>query len=112
VGDTIATANTPQILRATELNLCLCQLCTEMMTEINYKQLADLRESYKEFRMCMMELYYLVRLNKEIKNHVVIKKIGGWKKKSCTNKKIVSDSVEALKLYDEFSEVLANAKIL
>lgn len=80
--------------------------------QINYNQKAELINTFKDFRYCMIELFLLIRLNKEVKDNKVLEKVNKWRKVQClriTNFKFYSDSLD---LFDEFSEVLSKNNIL
>lgn len=53
--------------RMLDLYLSLNHYATAVQMTINYRNTADLRGVFPNFRYCMMELYYLVRFNDTIK---------------------------------------------
>ena len=58
--DTQTVKQSPILTRSTELYMVLCQLSAQMHTQLNYNDLPALRETFKDFRYCMYELYYLL----------------------------------------------------
>ena len=109
MGDIVTPPKTPQITEAVDINLTLCELCTKMILEMNYREYDSLRDTYSKFRGCLIALYYLVRLEKGI-----IKKIDIWKKrKSKSNSKnLVPMCWEAIELYEDLSKDLVSERIL
>jgi hypothetical protein len=114
VGDVVTPPKTPQIYEAVEINLTLCELCTKMILEINYREYDGLRDTYSKFRGCLIALYYLVRLEKGIRDKRTIKKIDVWKKQKskCSSKNIVPMCWEAIELYEDLSKDLVSERIL
>ncbi len=58
--DTQTVKESPILTRSTELYMGLCQLSAQMHTQLNYNDLPALRETFKDFRYYMYELYYLL----------------------------------------------------
>ena len=58
--DTQTIKQSPILTRSTELYIALCQLSARMQTQLNYNDLPALRETFKDFRYGMYELYYLL----------------------------------------------------
>ena len=110
--DTTTTPRTPQINRVVELHMSLCQLSTQMNMQINYNQKSELRATFRSFRYCMIELFLLVKENKELEDNIVLKKINKWRKLNCLKIKDMRLYSDSLKLFDEFSEVLYKSNIL
>ena len=102
--DTTTTPRTPQINRFVELHINLCHLSTQMNMQINYNQKAELRATFRTFRYCMIELYLLVKENKDLKENKVLKKINRWRKINCLKIKDMRFYSDSLNLFDEFSE--------
>ena len=58
--DTQTVGKTPIVKRSMELYLSVCQLAATMQTQINYNEMADIRLTFKDFRYCLYEMYYLL----------------------------------------------------
>lgn len=80
--------------------------------QINYNQKSELRNTFQTFRYCMIELYLLVKENKELKDNIILKKINKWRKINCLRIKDMRLYSDSLKLFDDFSECLYKSKIL
>jgi len=112
VGDVLETQKTPQILKAVELNLYLGELYTKMLGEITYRQYPELDLTYREFRMCLIELYMLVRNEKEVRDFKIFRKLKQWKGSKYNPNRVVDYANDALNLYAELSSILIRNKIL
>lgn len=58
--DTQTVGSSPIIKRTTELYLSVCQLAATMQTQLNYNEMSELRLTFKDFRYCVYEMYYLL----------------------------------------------------
>jgi len=58
--DTQTVKQSPILTRSTELYMGLCRISATMQTQLNYNNMPELRESFKDFRYAMYELYYLL----------------------------------------------------
>lgn len=58
--DTQTVGKSPIIKRTTELYLSACQLAATMQTQLNYREMPEIRLTFKDFRYCMYEMYYLL----------------------------------------------------
>ncbi len=58
--DTQTVGKTPIIKRSMELYLTVCQLAATMQVQINYHEMSDIRTTFKDFRHCLYEMYYLL----------------------------------------------------
>jgi hypothetical protein len=114
VGDIVTPPKTPQISEAVEINLTMCELCTKMILEMNYREYDSVRDTYSKFRGCLIALYYLVRLEKGMREKKIIKKIDVWKtrKTRCNSKNLFPMCWEAIGLYEDLSKDLVSERIL
>lgn len=58
--DTQTVGQSPIIKRTIQLYLSVCQLAATMQTQLNYKEMQDIRLTFKDFRYCIYEMYYLL----------------------------------------------------
>ncbi len=58
--DTQTVGKTPIVKRSMELYLSVCQLAATMQTQINYNEMSEIRATFKDFRYCLYEMYYLL----------------------------------------------------
>lgn len=114
MGDIVTPPKTPQISEAVEINLTMCELCTEMILEMNYREYDSVRDTYSKFRGCLIALYYLVRLEKGMRDKKIIKKIDVWKTKKhrINSKSLFPMCWESIRLYEDLSKDLVSERIL
>lgn len=87
--DTQTVKQSPILKRSTELYLSLCQHAATIQTELNYNEMPELRNTFKAFRYCLYEIYFLLvdsyefdsKLRSEIEEWSKINRVSNKKEK-------------------------------
>lgn len=108
----VVTQNATQRDRIQQVYYNLCTFAAIMNMQINYRQRNELNDTFKAFRLNMIELYYLVRLIKELEGNQVLEQVNIWRRANCFNVRDIGFYMDSLTLFDEFSTVLAKKAVI
>lgn len=102
-----------QLDRMLDLYLSLNHHAAAVQMTINYRNTADLRGEFPNFRYCMMELYYLVRFNDTIKGDTEFAAdMNDWIKADLRQGIQLKFGRQSLALFNRFVEKLVQAGVI
>lgn len=109
--ETAAVGKIDQVNQAAEVYFRLSVYATDLQMQINYRRMNDVQHTYQNFRRCMIELYYIVRYNKDFnKDGELIKLLNKWisdDSGQCRQIITVNYCKNSLLLYNRFTKRLA-----
>ncbi len=97
--------------RSTYLYMDLCKIASTMKIQLRYKQSPELRETFKIFRYCMHELFFLTEDNKDFSEKMK-SEFGEWEIKHVSTKNEYIYYSDSIKVFQHLKAHLIKLKLI